>query len=484
MRFTFGHPWFALLLLVLLVSPAAAQPIPAQRTVYLPIVSGPPAPLSPFGFDLRTYAGPEALTFVANAQPKWVRAGDADWSALEPVRGEPYRWETLAELDANVRRIRSINPQIEPAIVVQRSPAWAQLIPGRLCSPPRPEYYDDFARVLKALAEHFSADDLRVNVFEIWNEPDVAPSETPDGTGMGCWMDKTDPRGSGVAYGRALLKAVPAIKEGNPHATVMGGALLYNWPNDALPRDFFNGMLDTGAGALLDAVSFHAYGEWGASDLLVNKTLRLRSILDAYRLPNKPLFATEVATICNGDSRDTCSPNFDQWKLRQANYAARIYPQALALDLKGAFWYTLVSSAPGSFQNSQLIDMDGASLTPRDAYNAFMNSATLLQGARYVGQPLLSPPSSANSVRELIFRKPRSVWAPGQPSTLHVLWQQQFDATPQSYPISVPPGATAVCYTRLDLKDWVRFDCSDKNADGLIWFGVIDFPQYVEVLDR
>jgi len=483
MRFKRRHSWFMLVLLAMLALPVAAQQIPTQHQVFLPIISGPPAPLSPFGIDLRTYAGPEALAYVAKAQPKWVRAGDALWSDIEPVRGGGYRWEALAALDANVKRIRSINSQIEPTIVIQRSPSWAQSIPGRLCSPPKPEYLDDFAQFLKALAQHFSEADLRVNLYEIWNEPDVAPSDTSDDMGMGCWMDKAAPRASGAAYGRALLRAAPAIRSANPSATVMGGALLYDWPNDRLSQDFLNGMLDTGAGGVINAVSFHAYGEWGASDLLVNKTVRLRAILNAYHLPNMQLFATEVATVCGGAAPDTCLPSFDQWKLRQANYAARIYPQALALELKGAFWYTLVSGVPG-FYNSQLIDQQADSLAPRDAYNAFINSATLLQGARYVGQPLVGPPSGqANTVRELIFRKPHSIWAPSLPSTLHVLWQQQFDATPQSYPISVPPGATAVCYTRLDLKDWVRFDCSDKNSDGMIWFGVIDFPQYVEVLD-
>lgn len=470
------------LLLLAISLPAAAQPAP--RPVYLPVISGPPVPLSPFGMDLRTYTSQAALDFAMKANPKWVRAGDALWADVEPVRGGGYRWEALATLEANIRRIRAANPNVEPTVVVQRSPAWAQSISGRLCSPPKREYVADFARFLEALARRFSAPDLQVNYYEIWNEPDVAPQDTTDDQGMGCWMDKSAPRASGFYYGEVLRAAVPAIKRSNPRATVIGGALLYNWPDDTLSQAFLDGMLDTGAGNMVDAVSFHAYGEWGATDLLVNKTLRLRAILHQYGLDHKPLFATEVAALCQGMAQTSCPPSFDQWKFRQANYAARIYAQALALDLQGAFWYTLVSPRPG-FYFSHLIDDENGTLTPREAYNSFLNSATLLQGARYVGEPLVMlPGTQPNSVRDLVFRKPRSLWDPSKGSIMHVLWQQQFDATPVSHPIMVPPGASAVCYTRLDLKDWVRFDCSDRNNDGYIWFGVIDFPQYIEVIDK
>ncbi|HEU4329321.1 MAG TPA: hypothetical protein VFS21_39650 [Roseiflexaceae bacterium] len=472
---------FALLLLAICL-PAAAQTTSAP--VYLPIVSGPPVPLSPFGMDLRAYTSQSALDFAMSANPKWVRAGDALWSDVEPVRGGGYRWEALATLEANIRRIRAANPNVEPTVVVQRSPAWAQSISGRLCSPPKREYVADFARFLEALSRRFSASDLRVNYYEIWNEPDVAPEDTSDDMGMGCWMNKSAPRQSGFYYGEVLSYVAPWVKNSNPNATVIGGALLYNWPDDVLSRAFLEGMLDSGAGKAVDAISFHAYGEWGATDLLVNKTLRLRGILAAYGLDHKPLFATEVAALCLGLSQSSCSPSFEQWKFRQANYAARIYAQALALDLQGAFWFTLVSPKPG-FYFSHLIDEDNGTLTPREAYNSFLNSATLLQGARYVGQPItMLPGTQPNAVRDLVFRKPRSVWDPSRGSMMHVLWQQQFDATPLSHPIEVPPGSSAVCYTRLDLQNWVRFDCSDNNADGRIWFGVIDFPQYIEVIDK
>ena len=74
---------------------------------------------------------------------------------------------------------------------------------------------------------------------------------------------------------------------------------------------------------------------------------RIREVLNSYGMPNKPLIATEIAATCGSTNIVSCPPNFDDWKQRQANYAARIYAEAIALNLSGAFWYTLVSQSPG-----------------------------------------------------------------------------------------------------------------------------------------
>ena len=87
---------------------------------------------------------------VSAAKAKWARAGDVRWSDIEPVRGGGYHWEGLAGVDANIQRLRAA--QIEPTLIIQRSPRWAQRVPGRLCSPPKPEYIADFARFTQALA--------------------------------------------------------------------------------------------------------------------------------------------------------------------------------------------------------------------------------------------------------------------------------------------------------------------------------------------
>ena len=469
----------ALLLLFIAILPAQAGPRvqSAAYQVFLPMMIIPSA-ASPFGFDVRSNASDTALQYAQDARAKWARAGDVVWADIEPVRGGGYHWEALAAVDQNIRRLQAAG--IEPTLVIMRSPTWAQRVPGRLCSPPKPEYIADFARFTQALAARYAGS---VNYWEIWNEPDVAPSDTTDNTGMGCWIDPSLPYYGGSYYGEVVKQVAPAIKAANPNARVIAGALLYDWPDDSKPRAFLEGLLASGAGPMFDMLSFHAYGEWGAGDLLVNKTLRIREVLNSYGMAKKPLIATEIAATCRSAMLTSCLPDFDTWKKRQANYAARIYAEAIALNLAGAFWFTLVSQSPG-FNYSQLIDDQNGTLAPRESYYAFMNSAKLLQSARYIGPPMnVLPPNQLEQVQTLTFSKPYSPYFGNMPSTLYVLWVPKIDMPSGSYALYVTPGATAVCTQRVDFQELNQYYCSDTNKDGIIWLAINSFPQYVDVRD-
>ena len=100
----------------------------STHLVFLPLISIPTPP-SPFGFDVRTHAPDSIMPLVAEANPRWSRAGDVLWALVEPVRGGGYRWEAIAGVEHNVRRLRAMG--IEQTLIVQWSPSWAQSIPGR-----------------------------------------------------------------------------------------------------------------------------------------------------------------------------------------------------------------------------------------------------------------------------------------------------------------------------------------------------------------
>jgi hypothetical protein len=136
----------------------------STHLVFLPLISIPMPP-SPFGFDVRTHAPDSVMPLVVEANPRWSRAGDVLWALVEPVRGGGYRWEAIADVERNVRRLRAKG--IEPTLVVQWSPSWAQSIPGKLCSAPRPDAIPEFAAFMRAAAQRFSSGDLRVDHWEI-----------------------------------------------------------------------------------------------------------------------------------------------------------------------------------------------------------------------------------------------------------------------------------------------------------------------------
>ncbi|HEU5090483.1 MAG TPA: hypothetical protein VFT99_23675 [Roseiflexaceae bacterium] len=479
----------ALVLLVAVASSSltvAAQPARQTQThvAFLPLVVLPPGPPSIFGFDVRDYARNDVLQFAREANPRWVRAGDVLWADVEREPGV-YDWSALAGVEANVARLRQLG--FEPTIVVQHTPEWAQSVPGRRCSPPRPEYLDAFARFMGALAARYAEGPLAIRYWEVWNEPDFTAGEVQDNQGFGCWANASQPFYGGMYYGEALKRVYPAVKAANPHATVMGGALAYHWPDDTVSRDFLRGMLESGAGYSFDALSFHAYGEWGAGDLLIAKTIRIREILAAYGLADRPLFATEIAATCFSvrslgyepqpqgvapqPSGFTCPPDF---AIRQANYAARIYAEASALKLYGALWFSLVAAGPDVIFNAQLIDDNSGNLEPRPSFYAFRNSARLLQDAVYIGPPVREPPpDQLTQVQVLPFRK--------RGNTLYVFWVPSTDF-PLVYNLPVPPGAIAVCTDQLNRETPSTYYCSDTNGDGMIPRAVNELPQYVEVL--
>ena len=63
---------------------------------------------------------------------------------------------------------------------------------------------------------------------------------------------------------------------------------------------------------------------------------------------------------------------------------------------------------------------------------------------------------------------------------LHVLWLPRTGAVRQ-HALLVPPGAAAVCTTRLDQPAPVEADCSDGDGDGRIALVVGSGATYVEV---
>ncbi len=467
----------ALALLTILASlplaRATAEDITPQQTrnrIALPLIMGGAGlPPGPFGFDLRAYTTSDIMNLAAAARPRWSRAGDLLWNLVEPVRGGGYRWEQMAALETNIRRLRAAG--IEPTIIVQGSPTWARTIPNLPCSQPRAEHHAAFLAFVRAAAQRYSSAELRVDYWEFWNEPDYHPDDVPVDGGFGCWATREPPYYGGEAYGQLVPGFTAAVKGANPSAIIFAGALAHHWPDDRASLGFLRGMLRA-SGNTFDVLSFHAYGDWSAGDRLIYKHTRLRAVLREFGIEQKPMIATEIAATCESRDAARCPPNFAQ---QQANYAARIYAQALALNLLGAFWYTLASPNPGfDFSHLVVVKNDGQFET-RPAYYAFRNSALLLQGTQYVGPPIIEPrPDQIDDVQVLKFRKPGV--------TIYVFWVMRADV-PGLYNLAVPPGARAICVTRLEEPQTAASYCSDDDRNGVIPRAVNELPQYVLVYD-
>ncbi|NOK60598.1 MAG: hypothetical protein GFH27_549297n197 [Chloroflexi bacterium AL-W] len=472
--------WMGIVAILITITTVSAEPqAPPPTQVYLPMIQTPPPPPNPFGFDLRTYSPEESLEYIRafrGATPRWTRAGDVFWASVEPVRGAGYNWDAIKHIEENVRRLRAEG--IEPIVMVRHTPEWAQTIPGRVCSPMKPEYIDDFARFMEALTARYADGPLEIDYWEIWNEPDYAADQIYDIQGVGCWANPSVPDKGGAYYGEVLKRIYPGIKQANPRAVILAGALAYFWPDDEVSRPFLRGMLESGAGNSFDMLSYHAYGAGSSSDLLVLKTFRIRELLAEYGLEDKPLFATEIAATCASNDKTSCTPDFDHWwTYSQANYAARIYAEVMALGIEGALWYTFVSEEPG-FAYSHLIDRDEQTLTPRPSYYAFRNSARLLLGAEYDGTPVtIPPPEQASEVQIRTFYKPDSL--------LHVVWVPELQGNfPPLYNITIESHQTAICTHKLDQNRPQIYPCHVDRGVGVVPIVVNELPRYVEIFDH
>ncbi len=79
----------------------------------------------------------------------------------------------------------------------------------------------------------------KIGWYEVWNEPD----------GKWCWKHGA----SGTEYGEFVNATAKAVREADPQAKVVGGVICLHdlrWVRD---------MLETGAGANMDALSYHGY---------------------------------------------------------------------------------------------------------------------------------------------------------------------------------------------------------------------------------
>lgn len=448
---------------------SAAVSVPAQEPfmAWLPLIkAGNPTP-NRLGFDLRTYAGDGTVPLMSAAQPQWARAGDIDWSEIEPVRGGGYHWEKLAAVEANIKRIRAAG--IEPTLVIQRVPDWAQIYPGRVCSPVRADAVPDLLRMVETVVGRYANGKLLVDYWQFGNEVDFTPEQIIDGLGSGCWGTTQAPYYGGDYYGDVLKRVYPAIRSANGNAIVYAAGLAHLWPDDSQTLGFLRGMLAVGAGASFDALSFSGYGIWGASDRLLLKAAHLRQVLGEYGLGAKPLVVAEMGMAC--PSPTSCPEDFNQL---QANYAARIYAEAIAMDLQGAFWFSLASTGPEPLLNAQLIDQAGSQLTPRPAYYALRNTAAMLREARYAGPPITNPPiQGEQEIQSLVFTTSRS--------TLFLFWIQDFDGK-RTYWLPVAPGTKMICTEQLELPVPVRYDCTNQGERGVFEVQVSESPRYVEVL--
>jgi len=177
----------------------------------------------------------KAYDKVAALGVKWIRI-QSGWARTEKSKGV-YDFAWLDGIVDNLLR-RGLQPWVCLCYGNGLYNEEAAKIFGAVGCPPikSEEERNAWSKYVSALTSRYKG---KVQWYEVWNEPD----------GQWCWKHGVN----GTEYGELVKATALAVKKGDAKAKVIGGSTCLRglaWINDVLA---------TGAGACIDALTYHAY---------------------------------------------------------------------------------------------------------------------------------------------------------------------------------------------------------------------------------
>ena len=255
----------------------------------------------------------------------WVRF-DVSWSSVQSGGQASFSW---TRHDRVVEFIHARG--MKAHLILAYTPSWARpsSCTGSDKCAPAPAHYASYATFAREAGAHFGP--MGVHVYEVWNEPNITSF----------WQPAPDV----AAYTQMLKLAYPALKQGDPDATVLTGgtAPAACCPNIA-PIRFVSGIYANGGAGRFDAVAHHPYtwpadpGEiqtWNAWAQMADTSPSIRSVMEANGDSGKRIWMTEFGAPTNGPSGSYVS------EAVQADMASRAFAYAKARSWAGPLeWYS------------------------------------------------------------------------------------------------------------------------------------------------
>ncbi|MBN1312498.1 MAG: cellulase family glycosylhydrolase [Anaerolineae bacterium] len=237
----------------------------------------------------------ESARLISEAGFQWIRQ-EFPWQDIEIAgrgdfidrRNNPDGIDAWAKYD----HIVDLAEQYDLKIVarISSTPAWTRARPEEETgSFAPPDDFDDYARFAATLAERYRG---RIHYYQLWNEPNIYPE----------WGEQAvDPE----AYTDLLCRAYKAVKEADPDAVILSGALAATIElseRDLNDYIFLQRMYDAGAGNCFDILSMQGYGLWsGPTDqrmrpMVVNyaHNVFIRDIMVRNGDERKPIWISEM----------------------------------------------------------------------------------------------------------------------------------------------------------------------------------------------
>lgn len=420
------------------LSPARAEDV--AEVGFLPYIPRwyYPAHVPQFGFEAQvSYVWNQAWfpTRAREANLHWARVNAISWADIQPEEPNPdpvYDWDAVD----NAQLLQAASNGFQIIATVKFTPYWAQKIKDTYCGPIEEEDFDDFAAFLHELVTIYSAPPYNILYYELGNEVDVSPEQAGfDWSWFGCWGDPLDSQYFGGRYYGKMLKAVyNSVKSANPKAQVLIGGLLLDcdprYTANCTTGKFFQGILEEGAGASFDIVSFHGYSFWidvetqpypynlwwdenfskwkQSGGVVLGKVNYLRSVMDDYGI-SKPIFHTEVSLLYT----QATQPLPARYLEDQATYLVWVFVRNWAAGIKSTIWFTL--DAPG-WRYGGLATWNST----RPAYQTLQFLTTELRQAIYTGL-VTDYPDLKGYAFSVLGKRVWVLWSPVQQDVLITL---------------------------------------------------------------
>ena len=320
----------------------AGNPLrPQPRTArYSPVDN---AGVNPFGINvfLEQEVEPEkraqTLQMIAAAGFHWIRQ-EFPWEDIE-IHGRGDFVDRRNDLDgdgqadavdawAKYDQIVALAEEYRLEIIARLSnpPAWSRADGNERGTYAPPDDLNDYGNYVHTVAARYRG---RIRYYQVWNEPNIYPE----------WGEQpVDPE----AYTELLCLAYRRIKEADPQAVVISGALAQTIElsgRDLNDLIFLQRMYDAGAADCFDVLAVNAYLLWsGPTDrrlqpLYVNysRPLYLRDIMVANGDAHKPIWISEMnANAVPNDPAIRGLGSYGQVTLeQQARYVPLAYQRAM-----------------------------------------------------------------------------------------------------------------------------------------------------------
>ena len=250
--------------------------------------------------------------------------------------------------------------------------------------PKTQEQIQAFSNYASWVAKHFRG---RVQYYEIWNEPNI---------------DYWNPVPSPEEYGRLFKAVVPAIREADPTAKIVFGALA------GADRNFAKGALDACKCAeSIDVFAYHIYPNYGHN-------LNPEAMDDQQHVNESPKALRELVRSYPGVRKDLVFWNDEfnsipSWEGSDESVQAKYIPRGLIADRAAGvrtFVWLLVGATDGN-ESDDFGMLHGLMLrpedfTPRPVFAALQNTATLFSDTQFDPSIRIRSEDSASSSPSLL----------------------------------------------------------------------------------